>query len=191
MSRLNKKFILITSLVLSVLLLYFNWTSWHNFLIGAIALILYFAIGSYGWGGVVEKILPVSKRWSIIFGFLVSFYLISFAIGIPIVLWKYHRPTIAIILFLVGLIGLILGGKHKFNKNDIASAPEKERLLSTFLGINLSKKILLAGFAFLSALFIFLLFHARAGVYILSPWDAISSFTLILFFGLCFALVLF
>jgi len=43
-------------------------------------------------------------------------------------------------------------------------------------------------FAILSVLFAFFVFHSRTGVYILSPWAALSSFTLMLFFVLVFLL---
>ena len=188
-------------MVFLVVLLYFNWTLWHQVVIGFLSLILYYGVGSASWGRVVGAVLPLNKIWSRVFGFLVAFYLSAMAVGIPVVVWKYDRLAVAGAMLAVGLAGVALSlrmersGMKQSDSCDekeisesnaqragqIASSSRNTGLLAmTFKTWHF---ILLGA---LSAVFVFFVIHARTGVYIQSPWDALSSFTLILFFAIAF-----
>jgi len=203
---MKKDFIYLVALILAVLLLYFNWTSWHVFTIGAIGLILYYTVSAIAWGRVVERVLPLNRVWSRVFGFLVGFYLSAMAIGVPVVVWKYHRPSIAIAMFLAGLVGIAVSvflTRHPKRSESSEGGRTKSKDLVGYARSFLTRPFdfvrssALGGlprfvqgdvvlFAVFSAMFVFFIFHARTGVYILSPWDALSSFTLMLFFVICF-----
>ncbi len=178
-------------------LLYFNWTSWHQPIIGLTALILYYAITTVAWGRVVERVLPLTKNWSRIFGFLTAFYLSAMAVGIPVVVWKYDRLAVAGAMLGVGLVGVILslrpsssGGSNPDNALNIISPKsdaQHDVKIASASGLAMTFEtwhFILLGV--LSALFVFFVASARTGVYILSPWDALSSFTLLLFFAITF-----
>ena len=58
------------ALLAAVFVLYFNWTNWHQVIIGVVALILYYTVTTIAWGRVVETVLPLNKNWGRVFGFL-------------------------------------------------------------------------------------------------------------------------
>ena len=162
------------------------------------ALILYYFISAIVWGSVVGRVLPVNGAWSRAFGFLVGFYLSAFAIGIPVVVWKYDRLSVAIAMVVVMLVGLLLSLRGRVLPT--AAIPQflqkatgllrrfRTLRVLTLLAMTVRDKLVIL-FVILSALFVFFIFHARTGVYILSPWDALSSFTLMLFFVITFLVV--
>lgn len=169
-------------LILSVIILYFSWTSWHDIFIGIVGLILYYGMTTIAWGNVVAQVLLLNRAWSRIFGFLVSFYLSALAAGIPVVVWKYDRVAVAIAMLAVGVIGLVVAiltppqpllKEEGTDRSDVSGYVKFKNWQFILLGV-------------LAALFVFFVFHARTGVYILSPWDALSSFTLMLFFAITF-----
>ena len=212
----SNKIITFGLLLVSIVLLYFNWIFWHSFLIGFLGLAIYYIINTIGWSVLVEKIFSFSRAWNLLFGFFLSFYLSIMVAGIPIVIWKYDRMLIAFCLLFVGLLGLFI--KYYLLKNQMSSAPLWRSLAVTTITIIFKRLLRLFGarnnslsranfinleenkfnfknkyfwfLGILSALFIFLIFHARTAAYILSPWDAISSFALILFFGIVFLVCL-
>lgn len=145
--------------------------------VGVVALVAYFAVLAKHWGSVVQHMLPLSQWWARAFGLLLGFYLVALASGIPVVVWKYDRLSIAVCLFIVGLLGIILSYRTKQEKTS------SDWSITAFVK-NLYTDHLLTAFIACGALFAFFIFHARTGVYILSPWDALSSFTLMLFFAL-------
>jgi len=190
-------------LVLSVGLLFKNWTAWHSLPIGLVSLVLYYVITTNSWGDVVARILPLNRVWSRIFGFLVAFYLSAMAIGIPVVVWKYDRLSVAAAMLVVGLLGLVLslrakhpkgyklrGAKQSYNRDEqdstVSHLNRDDKIASAF-GLAMTWTnwhFILLGL--LSALFVFFVAHARTGAYILSPWDTLSSFALMLFFAIAF-----
>ncbi|MDP1709471.1 MAG: hypothetical protein Q8L21_01105 [Candidatus Komeilibacteria bacterium] len=182
-------------LLLSVVLLYFNWTYWYWTIVGLLSLILYYSISTVSWGAVVERALALNRVWSRIFGWLVGFYLSIFAISIPVVIWKYNRLAVALVMFAVGLVGLVLslrvkrsGAKQSDSrdKNEISENNiQRTGQIASALGLAMTFKnwhFILLGL--LSAVFVFLLFISRTGEYILSPWDSLPTVILIVFFGL-------
>ena len=181
----------ISLLLLSVVLLYINWTNWRQLIIGLGSLILYYIITSIAWGRVVAAVLPLDKIWSKIFGFLTVFYLSAMAVGIPVVVWKYDRLAVAGAMLAVGVVGLVLSSLLRHPERS-SSGVEGSSGINNGIprqarndGVRFTKwHFILLGA--LSALFAFFVFHARTGVYILSPWDVLSSFTLILFFAIAF-----
>jgi hypothetical protein len=189
-------------LLISIILLYYNWVQWQSVLIGVIALVGYYTILTINFGVLLERVLPLSLAWSRIFGFLVGFYVSAMAIGIPVVVWKYERLTVAIALFLVGLGGILLSLRVSESGEAILSSKRLSDILKTYhsalvrllrsrvhsLAMTVQDKAFIL-FAVFSSLFIFFIFHARTGVYILSPWDALSSFVIMLFFVLTFLVV--
>ena len=180
--------------------------------IGIIVLLVYYGVSAKAWGSVVRNILPIKKVLSRVLGFLVGFYLSAFAIGIPVVVWKYDRLSVVIAMMVVLVVGVISSITLNRHPLGILGAGS-ERSVSGVEGYNWIKRIraefvrpfgfvrslslphfaqgdvLLLLFAFFSVLFIFFIFHARTGVYILSPWNALSPFILMLFFILCFIVV--
>ncbi|MBU2575893.1 hypothetical protein KKF64_02305 [Patescibacteria group bacterium] len=150
-----------------------------------ILLALYYLISAVVWGSVVSRVLPLSRAMSYAFGFLTGFYLSAFAIGIPVVVWKYDRLCVVIGMAAVLLIGFVLWLAIKKKNEDLFSS---FKIRTELIAFALKDKLVIA-FAVLSVLFIFFIFHARTGVYILSPWDALTSFLLMLFFALCFIVV--
>ncbi len=171
-------------LIASVAVLYGNWTGDRSFLIGAVGLALYYGVNSITWGEVLERILPLGRAWGRVFGFLVSFYLSAMAIGIPVVVWKYDRIAVAGMLLLVGLAGVVISAlrNRHAERSGVKTRPfDFVHRLAPHLA---QSGVVL--FLFLLALFVFFIFHARTGVFILSPWGALSSFILILFFALAF-----
>ena len=76
-------------------------------------LFLYYLISAWVWGNVLNKILPLDRAWSKIFGFLVGFYLSAFAIGVPVVVWKYDRLSVLIAMLVVLVVGLLLSLRSK------------------------------------------------------------------------------
>tara|TARA_Y100000310_G_scaffold312125_1_gene359122 strand:- start:3226 stop:5577 length:2352 start_codon:yes stop_codon:yes gene_type:complete len=187
----------LTMLVVVVVLLYFNWISWHEFVIGAVGLIVYYWVNTIVWSSIVERVLSTNKAWSRVFGFLVGFYLSAMAAGIPVVVWRYDRLSVALALFLVGLVGLLISAlvnRHPEQvprmRDEVKDLVNHTQALLTRFFTQLSRvQNDMVLFTILSALFIFFIFHARTGVYILSPWDALSSFVLMLFFVLTFIVV--
>jgi len=170
-------------LTCSVLALYGNWTLFHNPLLGAIALLLYFGGLSVNYASVVRKTLSFGEYWNKAYGFLMGFYLSAMVAGIPIVVWKYHRPTIALALWFVGMVGIMLAWRYAPDERSAKIGDASRKILRFFIRDCFRDKTIWL-FSFLAALFIFFVFHARTGVYILSPWDALSSFVLMIFFGL-------
>ena len=98
-------------LVASVALLYGNWTGSRIFLVGAVGLVLYYGVNTVCWGAVLEAVLPFTRAWSNVFGFLTGFYLSAFVMAIPVVVWKYDRVAIAVALLVVGLAGVLLSSR--------------------------------------------------------------------------------
>ncbi len=187
------------ALVASVALLYGNWTSSKSFWVGVFGLILYYGVNAVCWGAVLERVLPFNRAAACAFGFLAGFYLSAFAMAVPVVAWKYDRVAVAAALLVVGLVGIVLSlraerrlsGIEKLNLNAALGLPRAKRgglLRSRVRSLAMTFDWRVAVFLALSALFAFFIFHSRTGVYILSPWDALSSFTLMLFFGLVFLL---
>ncbi|OJI06311.1 hypothetical protein BK004_04060 [bacterium CG10_46_32] len=182
----------------SVALLYSNWTGSKSFVVGLVGLAVYYGLQAICWGVVLERILPFNRAWASVFGFLVGFYLSAFAVGIPVVVWKYDRIAVACALLFVGLVGILLSLWMKSNNSIIPNSlrdPYGKQILkqvqhdalkkiSSFLALVRDWHVI--GFFVFSALFAFFIFHARTGVYIISPWAALSSFTLMLFFALAF-----
>jgi hypothetical protein len=167
----------------------------------AFVLFAYYILSSIVWGRVVGRVLPIDKITSFVFGFLVAFYLSSFAVSIPIVFWKYDRLSMAIAMTVVFIIGVLLSLRIKLGEekeyddrikyelfSKIFSYNDKIisfiRKLATYLAVVAKDKLVIL-FVIISALFAFFIFHARTGVFILSPWDAMSSFVIMLFFVLC------
>ncbi|MDZ4221321.1 MAG: hypothetical protein U1C18_00430, partial [Patescibacteria group bacterium] len=175
-----------TILAASVALLYANWTSGQVFLVGLAGLIAYYGINAVCWGAVLSRALPFNRAWSAVFGFLTGFYLSAFAIGIPVVVWKYDHIAVAAALLVVGLVGIILSTRIRINIEKLRLSATLRLLRSRVRSCAMTKDWYVAGFIILSALFAFFIFHARTGVYIISPWAALSSFSLMLFFGLAF-----
>src|SRR3989338_4740890 len=157
-------------LTLSVGLLWKNWTSWHSISIGIVGLVLYYAITAIAWGRVIEQALLLNKNWGRIFGFLVGFYLSTFAIGIPVVVWKYDRLAVAGAMLVVGLAGLTLSLRAKRSNPEVNSGITSSPAESAgFLAMTFKTwHFILLGV--LSAWFVFLVAEARTGAYILSPW---------------------
>ena len=163
-----------------------------------VLLVLYYLVSAWVWGNILSKVLPLDGAWSKIFGFLVGFYLSAFAIGIPVVVWKYDRLSVVVAMLVVLVIGLLLS-----LRGSVITTAAIPSLLQKVTGLLRRRPSLRFGrllamtvrdksvisFAILSALFLFFIFHARTGVYILSPWDALSSFTIMLFFVICFIVV--
>jgi len=165
-----------------------------------LVLIIYYLISAIVWSSIVSRVLPVTKAMSRALGFLVGFYLSAFAISIPIVVWKYDRLSVTIAMLMILLIGVllslrgsiittatILSSRRLFEFFKSCSVETLRLLRSAVdsLAMTLSDKLVIS-FAVLSAMFLFFIFHARTGVYILSPWNALSLFTLMLFFAICF-----
>ena len=181
-------------LTLSVGLLWKNWTSWHSISIGIVGLVLYYAITAIAWGRVIEQALLLNKNWGRIFGFLVGFYLSTFAIGIPVVVWKYDRLAVAGAMLVVGLAGFVLSfllrhpERSEAESRDLIGYPRDSSTPAcpeyARGGRNDGRTWHFILLGALAALFVFLLFWSRTGEYILSPWDSLPTFILIVFFGL-------
>jgi len=174
-------------------------------LVMVFVLFIYYVASCFVWGRLISKILPIGKATSFAFGFLSSFYLSSFAIGASIVLWRYDRIIVDFCMILVFLAGFLFLFLLEFKERNFFGVILIKRLVSGLFrarSFKLYLKLLFIStvkfflcifkdklavvFCSLLFLFCFFIFHGRTGVFILSPWDALSSFVLILFFALCF-----
>jgi len=185
MQHLFKQVIALSAAVLGM---YLNWTVVHSTLFGIVVLGLYFFIVSDAYSAVVRKTINAGVVWNKAYGFLISFYLSAMAAGIPVVLWKYHRPTIALALWIAGCTGIFLSYRYR-NKTKKTSEPIAYQHVARSVVREYMRDQSLWVLVLLSSLFVFFIIHARTGVYILSPWDALSSFVLMLFFGITFLVV--
>jgi len=175
---------------------------WEIFYISImiILLMIYYSIGSFLWSRVICSIFGLKEKLSYIFGFLVCFYLSSFSIAIPIVLWKYDEFSVFLAMIFCLLLSFVFAYFFSLQNEPSYFGVFSENFKKLFFSLNfdyfksalsrffekfLKDRIVFLFFVLLS-IFVFLLFHARTGTYILSPHDALSSFALMIFFGLCF-----
>ena len=167
----NNKYFFFTGLsCLSAILWYLNFQSQQNIFLYILCFVFYCFLNSY-WLGLILKKNGFEKEFQFILGFFCLLFLMAFLISIPIVLYKITPVCFLIILLLLTIIISLkskkLGGSKTQNQKTLES-----KIVSDKLSLKVPKSIYFLGiliFVFL----LFLLFRARTGEYIRSPWTVI------------------
>ena len=141
---------------------------------GLIFSIFYFLINSV-WLGKVLARFGFEKEFQFIFGLFLLFFLIAFGMAVPIVLYKITPIYLAFLLILLTII-ISLSSRLK-RKGESEETEKKLMLVENNEKIKIPKFVYgLFGLAYIFCWF--LLFRARTGVDIRSPWTVIHPFYL-------------
>jgi len=189
----NQYFIFTILSCLIVIFWYLNFSFWHLIIVNFLFLIIYFFINAVSLGKILAKILNLEKEFKIAFGLLMLIFLIGFLMAIPIVFYRLPKIYLFVVLFFLPIIISFLNNLPYFKKD------EKERnLFSTRLsgqgggdGQEEKTSKLFYLIFFLTGFFcLFLLFRARTGEFIKTPWINIHPLYLVAWLLLIFLFVL-
>ncbi len=169
----NKHFFFTALSCLSVIIWYLNFQFSQNIFLYIFCFIFYFFLNSH-WLGLILKKNGFEKEFQFILGFFCLLFLIAFLTAIPIVLYK-----IIPIYFLIILLSLTIIISLKSKK--LGKSKEKDiKILEEKIILNKSSFKIPKGIYFLGAIIflfmLFLLFRARTGEYVRSPWTVIHPF---------------
>jgi len=181
----DKRYIWTIISILVVIGLAFNLFLWQIRFLGLFFVVVFFIINGLWLGQILKKILFTKeyiyflqhKRieiFSFLFGIFLLIYLISFFGAIFLIFYKFFLVQIPLIfgiltLVISFLIHLDIFAWHSVNKVIDTDKQKTEKYFNiNFLGI-------LFGLFFLFFAGIFLLYSARTGNYIQSPWDVIPK----------------
>jgi len=167
----NNKYFFFTGLsCLSAILWYLNFQSQQNIFLYILCFVFYCFLNSY-WLGLILKKNGFEKEFQFILGFFCLLFLMAFLISIPIVLYKIIPIYFLIILLLLTIIISLKSKKLGGSKTESQKTLES-RIISDKLSLKVPKGIYFLGILIFIFLF-FLLFRARTGEYIRSPWNVI------------------
>jgi len=170
----NNKYFLFTGLsCLSVIFWYLNFQFTQNIFLYILFFVFYCFLNSCWFGLILEK-NGFEKEFQFILGFFCLLFLIAFLTAIPIVLYKIIPIYFLVILLLLTII-ISLSSKRleKSKGKDIKTLEEK--IIPNKSSFKVSKGLYFLG-AIISLFMLFLLFRARTGEYIRSPWAVIHPF---------------
>jgi len=169
----NKHFFFTALSCLSVIIWYLNFQFKQNIFLYILCFGFYFFINSY-WIGLILKKNNFEKEFQFILGSFCLLFLIAFLTSIPIVLYKIIPAyLLVILLFLTIIISLSCNQLEKNKEGNIKTLEEK--IISSKSPFKISKGIYFSG-AVIFLFMLFLLFRARTGEYIRSPWTVIHPF---------------
>jgi len=173
----NKYFLGTILEVIIPLFWFLNFTNGKNILINVFLFISYFALNGFYLGLILKKYLKI--RYFFILGILAIFYLISFALSIPIVFYKIAPLYLFIILAIIGII-LSLSVQYLF-KDKQYDGPSRNTNSGNSNPIPLWWKI---SFLILFLASLFVLLHSRTSSIIRSPWQEIHPLYIYGYIGL-------
>ena len=169
----SKHFFFTVLSCLSVIIWYLNFQFSQNIFLYILCFVFYFFLNSL-WLGLILKKNGFEKEFQFILGFFCLLFLIAFLTAIPIVLYKIIPIYFLVILLLLTII-ISLSSKRleKSKGKDIKTLEEK--IIPNRSSFKVSKGLYFLG-AIIFLFMLFLLFRARTGEYIRSPWTVIHPF---------------
>ncbi|MBL7141702.1 hypothetical protein ISS21_01235 [Patescibacteria group bacterium] len=181
----DKYFIFTGFSLLAVIFWYLNFKFWHNGLVYGLCLIIYGSLNSLWLGRILSR-HGFEKELQFILGIFSLIFLIGFGMAIPIVAYKVSPVYLFILLLILTLIICFCSRIKKQERKQLtlSSKIEKEESL-----IKIPKWFYFV-WLILCLGSLFLLFYARTGEYIRSPWTVIHPLyiyawlAIILFLGL-------
>ncbi|MDD4607424.1 MAG: hypothetical protein PHS07_03835 [Patescibacteria group bacterium] len=152
------------------LFLFFNIQSWHLIWLGVFLSLIYFYLSGRAWGNYLVKILQINTWFKFFLGVLMSLILIATGGATAVVFYKITPIWLLIIL----ILNLILAECLNY-KNNLSQVKVKLPALEPVFKFKIWGYVVL----FLSLIiYIFLLWQARTGNFILNPWGVIASISL-------------
>ncbi|TSC96067.1 MAG: Uncharacterized protein Athens101410_220 [Parcubacteria group bacterium Athens1014_10] len=170
----NKQKIFFSS-IFSLVILTVNFYWWHCQIIGILFFVIWLAINSFFLAEFLKHFLDLEKEFEFIFGLFALIFLISLAGAIFIVLYKITPLFVFLILLLVSIISFFLKEIKVSNSFKVLGSRRD------VAPITLKKKSIYILFFIFFIIAILLLFQARTGKFILSPWEVISPVYLYVF----------
>ncbi len=171
----KNKYFIFTLLGLAIVGLWFaNFKVWQNIILNILFLLLYgYMVGL--WMGRILKRLGF-KRYCFVFGVFGLFFLVSFGMAIPIVLYKVFPWHLFLLLGILVLIFSIWQKKVKslIKVSKVSFSIENKKLFYFWLAL------VVIGFL--------ILIQARTGKYIRSPWVTISNVYIYVWMGIVLVL---
>lgn len=172
-----RKFLLLLSLVLTLLLVGLQLLVWHAPIIGWCLLFIYLWIVSGWWQVIYRDIFGWEKDWAtriLMIFFIIS--LLGFAVSAVDVVYRVTPSVVWGALAAVGFTSL--GLTAAFRK----ATPKQEDSSSD--GVNVFPKnfILVVIFFLLTAIGVFIIFQSRSSALLMSPWQAINLRYLTVYF---------
>ncbi|MDO9579721.1 MAG: hypothetical protein Q7J06_04010 [Bacteroidales bacterium] len=169
----NKRFFFTGLSCLAIILWYLNFQFSQNVFLYILCFAFYSFVNSC-WLGLILKKNGFEKEFQFVLGFFLLLFLIAFLMAVPIVLYKITPAYLLIIL--LSLTVVISLKSREITKNE----KKNTKILETKIVSSKSSLKVPRGFYFLGIvtfLFLFfLLFRARTGEYVDSPWKIIHPF---------------
>lgn len=195
--RNKNKYLFLSIAFLAIIALFVNNYFWQDLLIGLSWTVALFLILSILLADVFGYFFKTSQGFKFIVGFFLTFYLIAIGLAIPIVFFKI--TLIYFYLFLLFLTLIIYWLSQKLSTN--IQVNTKEQKSSTNVQININTQInnhdnlKIKNLVFCCAWLVLyvmgwiLIIKARTGEYVLSPWDVLSKYYQVVWFGLSLLLI--
>lgn len=186
----NIKIVFVFLVILSIAILFINAYFWQNLLVGLPWTIVLGLILSKWLGNIFGYFFQAGKEFKFIVGLFLSFYLMALGLAVPIVFLKITVTYFYIFLLILTVIIYWLNCRFN-NLTNVSTCAELSRDESGFKIFNINNSIFYILYFVLYLLGWFLIFQARTGDYVLTPWNVLSKYYQVLWFGLAFLLVLF
>ena len=178
MINLNRKKLFFYS-ILSLAILVLNFYFLQCRIIGILFFGIWAGINSFWLGKFLRRYLNLEKGIDFIFGLFFLIFLISIAGAVFVVLYKITPVFIFLILLIINTANFFLTNNQK--ENNISEIFENKKI----------SKLFFISFLILYLLSFYLLFQARTGKFILSPWEVIQPVYIYIFGLLCFLVLRF
>lgn len=169
--------------VLAIVFWYLNFRSWSHNLIYLLCFVVYFSLNSV-WLGKILNRRGFEKELQFIFGFFCLLYLIAFGLAVPIVAYKV--TPVCLLVWLIFLT-LAISFWARTGKQEPEPAMLETEIEKGEKDIKVSKTVYVFWFILLFGC-LFLLFYARTGEYVDSPWKIIHPLYLYAWLGIVFIL---
>ncbi len=146
----------------------------NNFLINIILFTIFFVFAGYYASLYANRLLQLDKFRSLVFGYLILIYLLSFAVALFVNFYKYHILFAYVSILIVGVV--IFFVSKNLDWLPVTSKDDTSRditVRSPFYLTYLLPLFLIGG--------ILLLLSARTGDYLITPWQVIPKIYVYIF----------
>ncbi|MFZ2979329.1 MAG: hypothetical protein WA057_06725, partial [Candidatus Magasanikiibacteriota bacterium] len=169
-------------LLINLVLLYFNLTSWHYVYLGWFLFLSYLIIVGQWWQDTLKRVFSFKKKtWlTSVLSWFIVFSLISFISSVFIMVYKLDILNIFALYITVAMISLLQAWyfekKKVNNRENLEAETDKDFILFTghFSWLLVYFGLWLVGF--------YLLYRSQVTGVLNSPWQAINQYYLLVFF---------
>lgn len=171
----------------ALLLLYFNISLWQSPFLGVVIFVVYVAVNTVWFSQIVRGIFSFSRGWSLIFSNFLLWYMVSMMLAVFVDFFRYTSGYLIVVLLVFTIVAR-WGGRYmnarKAGKEDHAAAETDGKTVSYYQ----PKKYLVLLWTPLVVYGSWLLWSARTGDFILSPWGVIPRIYLYVFLVVTFVM---